>query len=127
MKKKMYGFVVAVSMLMTISCFAQESFFPLSEDGRYKATRVYKNGVHFEITEAKENGKRMLTTHAKYPGNDVKAGAFGMINDTQCFVALYHYGHTHSTWAGRWEILTGKELPPKECSGYVRDVSWAFE
>lgn len=107
-------------MILVVPLASQAWDFPDSPDGKYRAEKLYENGVHYKIVE-KATSKTVLITHAQYEtANDVKAGKFS--DDSKKFAAAYHYGHTHSTWIGIWSLTTGKLINTITLSGYQRNI-----
>ncbi|MBU1626121.1 hypothetical protein KKB18_02025 [bacterium] len=102
--------------------------WPLSPDGRYKATRVGSgNDWHYQVKEV-STGQVILKTNAQYTSsNDVKAGAFS--SDSQQFAVAYHYGHKGDyTWIAIWSLETGEQIDDwEDHTGFIYDLSGVFE
>lgn len=97
--------------------------FPVSPDGRYRAEKVCC--WHYQVIEI-STGRVVLTTHAQYSGNDVKAGGFSA--DSKKFAAAYHYGHAGGyTWIGVWSTETGNFLYSKRKSGWTTSLCGVFD
>lgn len=99
--------------------------FPVSPDGRYRAKEVsVPFYLHYQVIEI-STGRVVLTTHAQYSGNDVKAGGFSA--DSKKFAAAYHYGHAGGyTWIGVWSTETGNYLYSKTKSGWTKSLCGVF-
>ena len=98
---------------------------PVSPDGRYRVEKVFNTGLHYRVIEI-STGRVVLTTHAEYAGNDVKAGGFSA--DSKKFAAAYHYGHVGGyTWIGVWSTETGNYLYFKTKSGWTTNLCGVFD
>jgi hypothetical protein len=94
-----------------------------SPDGRYG---VLSAGQNYQVFATQDPNTPIVTTSAKYPTpNDVKAGQFS--GDSSKFAAAYHYGDNGDyTWIGVWSTTTGQFLYSVEVSGFITDLSAAF-
>ncbi len=115
--------IVAITILCTPGVRGQQVRSP---DGRFRAEIVRRDGVHYQVRDAK-TGDLILTTRGEFNDpNDVKAGQFSP--DSTKFSAVYHYGHAGNySWYGVWSTETGKLLYPRRKSGWTTSFSGVFE
>ncbi|KPA15736.1 conserved hypothetical protein, secreted [Candidatus Magnetomorum sp. HK-1] len=131
--KKFTNFFILLIFLFICSCNVEssENSWPFSQDKKYKAIKINKDGVHYKIINANDN-KEMFTTWARYKDpNDVKSGMFSYLNNsekTPVFLAAYHYSHIGDvTFIGVWDIPTGKLIRWVKADGYIRNLSWVLD
>ena len=79
---------------------------------------------HYVVKDRR--GTLILTTSGKFPGNDVKAGAFDPRSTR--FAAVYHYadGGNHS-WIGVWSMQTRGCVQAFRVAGFTYDATLAFQ
>lgn len=117
------------SVLLTLGVMAAKSVGaqPVvpSADQRYTAQPIGpENNRHYVV---KEKGTTVVTTRARYPGNDVKSGAFGTGQYHDRFAAAYHYAHGgNHTWIGVWNLTTGTCERAIRIAGFEYNAARAF-
>lgn len=119
----MCSLLLAVGVMAAKAAWAQPVV--ASADQRYTAHPIGLPGnLHYVV---KKGGVTVLTTRAKYPGNDVKAGAFGTGQHQDRFAAAYHYAHGgNHTWIGVWNLKTKACESAIRIAGFEYDAARAF-